>query len=260
MKYNRIYVNGCSYSCAYGLNWEKTKEFYKNNMGVEILNHLDYSYPTLLANKLNVEIVNDAIPGGSIPRMIRTTYEYLIKNENTYNKTLFILEIPPGWRDEFFSNELKRTINITIGNIHFSYDKTEEANGFNIMESLNVIKELRKYFYNFVNVEYDTFKCVTQLIGLFSYLKQNKIEFYIIDNGIFENFLKNNKIKEKYDFIKFNDMYLYDFIDAAGLTISLETGGNINDSHAGVNGNKIIAEMIYNKIKNIKIENNKNLL
>jgi hypothetical protein len=55
-----------------------------------------------------IDIVNEGESGGSITRIIRKTYEYIIKNKKDIKETLFIFEIPPGWRDEYYSNKLKR--------------------------------------------------------------------------------------------------------------------------------------------------------
>lgn len=118
--FNKIYVNGGSQCIAAGFIWNNVKDVYKEN-GVVINNHLEFSYPYILSEKLNVELVNEGSPGGSISRMIRKTYDYIFNND--VSNTLFILEVPPGWREEYFSLELNRYVNMTIGNILSAEDR-----------------------------------------------------------------------------------------------------------------------------------------
>ena len=80
MKYKMLYVNGCSFSCAGGLNWEDVKSQYKSKLNITIDNHLDFAYPNILAKKLGVDIINEGAPGGSVTRMLRKTYDYLLEN------------------------------------------------------------------------------------------------------------------------------------------------------------------------------------
>ena len=58
---------------------------------IDIDNHLDFAYPNILSKKLNVDIVNEGAPGGSVTRMLRKTYDYLLENYSTIKETLVIL-------------------------------------------------------------------------------------------------------------------------------------------------------------------------
>ena len=51
---NTLYVNGCSFSCAGGLDIDEVKELY-NDRGIKIKNHLDFAWPTLLSKKLKID-------------------------------------------------------------------------------------------------------------------------------------------------------------------------------------------------------------
>ena len=80
MKFNKIYLNGCSFSCAGGLQWPNHKKLYKERLGIDIDNHMDFAYPTLVANEYGVSLINESVSGGSINRLVRKTYEYIFKN------------------------------------------------------------------------------------------------------------------------------------------------------------------------------------
>ena len=87
-----------------------------------------------------MDLVNDSVPGASIQRVVRTTYDYIFKNKDNLKDTLFILEIPPCWRDEFYSTEYKRYFNITIGSIYSPNDDTDVASGNNPNDFRNLHK------------------------------------------------------------------------------------------------------------------------
>jgi hypothetical protein len=245
MKFNKIYANGCSFSCAGGLNWDRTKELYKQKLNIDISNHIEYAYPNVLAKKFGVSIVNDAVSGGSINRLVRTTYEYIFKNQNDLENTLFILEIPPCWRDEFYSHELGRTINITGGNIDSIKDQTDVANGYDKDDIKQIHKNITNYFYHFVDISYDTFKFNTALLGLLSYIKLNKINYLLLDSFTFYKFNKENNLPNDYNYVFFETKFMSDWIYSNGLLITNETNGEIHDAHAGVYGNLSIAEHLY---------------
>lgn len=252
MQFKKIYANGCSFTCAGGLNWDLIKSVYNQSLNIDIKNHMDYAYPNVLAKLLNVDIINDAQSGGSINRMIRTTYKYIIENKNNLTDTLFILEVPPGWRDEFYSHQLNRTINITSGNIGSVDDETDVANGYNKKDIQKIYKNITNYFYNFVDIDYDMFKFAISLIGLLSFLKLNNINYMLLDCGMFDNFNKDENLPNDYNYIWFEEMSMCNWIAYKKLSITDETNGEVNDGHAGIFGNHLIAENLYHIITNNK--------
>ncbi len=73
---NYIYANGCSYVVGAGLQ--------------------DYTRQTaihLLAEELNCEYFNNAIDGGSNQRIVRTTIDWLLENNDKWNEVLVLI----GW-------------------------------------------------------------------------------------------------------------------------------------------------------------------
>ena len=49
MSFNSIYVNGSSFSCGNGLDLIEIKKIYKEKLNIEIQNHIDFSYPNIIA-------------------------------------------------------------------------------------------------------------------------------------------------------------------------------------------------------------------
>lgn len=245
MEFNKIYVNGCSFSCGGGFNWDDVKQIYKSHLNIEILNHSDVSYPKLIAQELGFNLINHAILGGSSNRLVRTTYQYIFENINTLNNTLFLLEIPPFWRDELYSNELNRLINLTISSVHSYSDNTDYANGHDIKDLRKIHGNLTNYFYNFVDLTFEKNKMMSHLFGLISYMKLSNIKFKLIDNGDFYNFYERNNIMiDENDFVWFNKRPLCHYMNENEILIKHETDGLSRDEHLGIEGNKIVANKI----------------
>jgi hypothetical protein len=249
MNLKRIYINGGSQCIGAGFIWKEVQEIYKSK-NIEIVNHLDFAYPSILGRMLNVDVIIDGSPGGSINRMIRKTYDFLFQND--VSNTLIILEVPPGWRDEFYSLELGRYVNMTIGNILSPDDNTEVACGHNRKDLHKIHKDITNYFYNFVNDKIELDKNMINLMGLLSYLKLNKINYLLIDTGDFHYFLQRNKQPFDYNFIWFNDQTfpMWDWINKNKLKIVDETNGLSNDEHMGIEGNQLVAEKLFKIINN----------
>ena len=244
MKYKNLYVNGCSFSCGNGLDLIEIKDLYKNKLQIDIPNHLDFAYPNIFAKKYNLSITNEAVPGGSLNRMIRKTYGYIFNNTDKLKDTLFILELPPMWRDEFYSNKLDRLVNVTWGTIkHPDSDLTNIRNGYDVSDILSIHKDLENYFKNFIDVDFEEKKSMKNMLGLLSYIILNDLNYVLIDCSGFDDFLKKNGLKDDYNFLWFDNKKMHHWIDDNKLRISDELNIEI-DRHAGVKGNQIIAQIL----------------
>ena len=244
--FNKIYANGCSFTKAGGLDQYHIRQKYKKILNIDLDNdYIQYAYPNIIGKKLKVPIVNEAESGASLNRLIRTTYEYVYKNQSTISETLFILELPTMWRDEIYSNYLDRTMNINQAMI----------DGHNMHKEL--LKNLQSYFYNFVNVEFDYKKTMNNLLGLMYFLKHNNLNVILLDNSNFENFLKSNKLKHDFKFVSFEDKLMHQWFNSNKLTIADELGIDI-DKHAGIIGNEKIADIVLNYLDDNKIYKKKN--
>jgi hypothetical protein len=250
---SKIFVSGGSHCIGGGFNWEDVVNVYRTEMNINIKNRFDITYPKLVSNYFNCDVIFEGEFGGSINRMIRKTYEYIFNNDVT--NILFILEVPPGWRDEFYSNELNRNVNMTIGNILSPDDNTDVANGNDIKDLHIIHKNITNYFYNFIDYEIDKRKWMYSLVGLFSYFKLHKLKYIVIDNGDFQQFLKfQNKSEDDYNLMWFDKgNTLHNWINENKLTIKLETNNKSNDEHLGIKGHQMVAEKIINYVKENKL-------
>jgi hypothetical protein len=256
MKFDRIYVNGCSFSCAGGLQWDIHKKLYKEKLSIDIDNHMDFAYPTLIANHFNVPVINESISGGSINRLIRKTYEYIFKNIHNLKGTLIMLEIPPMWRDELWSNKLDRTLNITSGLISApDTDLTDISNGYGKHEFKKIYNEVMVYFDSFVNPDFEDKKSYNSLIGLLSFIKSLEIECIILDNSEFHHYLLKNNMRDiKFNFCFFENIQMHSWFRIKKLTIDDELNMKNIDGHAGIKGNTEISKTIINYINKIILD------
>ncbi len=248
-KFNKIYVNGCSFSCAGGLQWAEIKKLYKEKLSINIDNHLDFAYPTLVANNFNVPIDNESVSGGSINRLVRKTYEYIYKNISHIQNTLFILELPPMWRDELWSNKLDRTLNITNGLLHSpDTDLTDISNGYGRHEFKKIYNEVLVYFDSFVNPDFEDNKTFNSVVGLISFIKSLNIKYVLLDNSHFHFYLKKHNLKEEnYNICFLENVQMEKWFRLKKLTIDDELDVKM-DGHAGIEGNKQISKFLIDYI------------
>jgi hypothetical protein len=252
MGYNKIYSGGSSFSCAGGLNWGEVQNLYSTLHDIKINNHIDYAYPNLISKKNDVSIVNDSIPGGSANRMIRKTFDYIHNHQSESKTTLFLLEIPPMWRDEFYSNDFDKMFNITWGVLKNSDDNTDVANGYDKSESLLIKNDLRDYFSKFINVDFEIKKTMNNILGLLSYLKLNNIQYVLLNGFEFYTFLLKNNLKLDYNFYWIDgsiEPINISFINK-NLTITQELNDIYTDNHLGYFGNEYVANNLNEFIKN----------
>jgi hypothetical protein len=83
MQISHLVTNGCSWTYCQGLENPKTQ-----------------GWPTLLANKLGVPVVNLAVPGSGNDTIHRRTYEYFFEDLPNNNNPLYIIGWSQPWRRE----------------------------------------------------------------------------------------------------------------------------------------------------------------
>ena len=80
MDNKKLYVNGCSWTDGDVLDLAGL---------VEIGTGRNYSYPILVANKFGYNLIDESRYGGSINRIIRMCWEYIISKHNSIEDTIF---------------------------------------------------------------------------------------------------------------------------------------------------------------------------
>lgn len=257
----RLYVNGCSWTDGDVLDHKGLIQ----HLGLDGKGR-DYSYPTLVSKKLNLELIDDSRYGGSINRIIRMAWDYIIKEHNLVNHTIFIFEIPNGFRDEIYSSKYKKCFNITGGLLSNPEDKTEEGS-----EWYDIKKDVINNYYNFHNFEFFDKNESINLMSLISYIKNKGGQVYLLQpnefiyrmgryNGIFSDTILDEDIIKLQHKTFSQDSYelIQDFCKNEKLSIGDELNDGTEDTHPGITGHSILSEIVIKHIsKKIKIDNKK---
>jgi hypothetical protein len=216
----------------------------------------NYSYPGQLQKLIGsgVKIFNHGKSGYGNERMYRMAYDLIMDNIESLSEKLFIFEFSFLGRKEFYSNTLKD---------HFIVNYTILEDGANV----NGISQT--YFINH-NETYELLKNKVVPFVKETMQGENQIKTLRMNNKFFIDFLLQQKVNfllatppygKETDFkedlknkcIKYTDTEntLYGYYFRNEWTITKETNGFINDSHAGLYGNKETAKRILENIDKI---------
>ena len=230
----------------------KLKKIYKEKPFTQF----HYSYPGQLQKLIGsgVKVFNHGKSGYGNERMYRIAYDLIINNEDSLSEKLFIFEFSFLGRKEFYSNTL---------NDHFIVNYEILENGANINGISQTYFINHKETYELLKNKVIPFmKETMQGENQTKILRMNNkffIDFLLQQNVNFllatppygdENDFKQN-LKEKY--IEYTDVErtLYGYYSINKWTITEESNGFINDSHAGLYGNNQIAKRILETIDKI---------
>lgn len=122
LEITHLVTNGCSFTFGDELDDPKTQ-----------------AWPALLAKKLNLPIVNLALPGTGNDCILRRTTEYLYENSTTNSKPLVIIGWSQDWRrEEWFSDQYYIVNNYNnYGIIQFPHDKPQNHYEYALLENLS---------------------------------------------------------------------------------------------------------------------------
>jgi len=222
----------------------------------------NYSYPGNLQKLVgkDIKVYNHAKSGYGNERMYRLVYEVL-NNGKPNDEKLLLLEFSYVGRKEYYSKSIN---DYFIAN--YSFDEKGNVDYLNVAQTYfassykNVEKLLKPLVLDFMTetIDFEIQEKTMKMNNDFfiDYLLYNKINFLLttppyflqLKFGLSEK-IKNNLIEfEKYSYD------LYAFVDKNKLSITDETNGKIIDGHSGLEGNKKIAKIIFDKINNLNLK------
>ena len=263
-----IYFNGCSFTEGGGFEYGKywVREAYKKQYGFEYKSEKEVCYPTIVQNLLpNIKVINEAKSGSGAERVIRKMWEFIETHTiEQLRKTIFILEIPGAInRLDVYSNKYNEYLvgNVTYGNngniedtqtvIDWIYGPQLDEDYRN--KTRQILKEYSEYFIHPVKYDENVFR---SFFGLFQFLIQNEIQFYISGdvyfasmNTLFKQYIPN--FNEKYVLnLNINGIIHQSIVGFCGYTkttIMDEIGADIvQDGHPGFKAHKMWGESIVN--------------
>ncbi len=276
MQFNKIYLNGCSFMWGMNHSNPTTFPYFEETKDIDTSHGTHYNGQTQFNNydwvrqKYNIagrlkehytdiDIIDQSIYGGSLKRVVRKTYNWIINNYESAKDTLFILEWPVGVRNEMYVPMQNRYVNYTS-----NFDNFDGIDPYIHRVMIN------EYAPNFFSEGILFIEDLHAIIGLLSLIKQVGGKYLLLLDEfpidkysdetlkyINENRIKNLLNEFVYPYIiKFNhtekqnikSMIEY-YRDYEKATFTNDTNGNLMDDHNSLRGTKLITEQI---IKNIK--------
>lgn len=264
-KIKDIYCFGTSYTAGGGFEFHKDSKLvslYKK-LGIELIQN-NFSWPGLLQPLISdkIKVHNLAKSGYGNERIYRKTLDVIESKYGNVDDSLFIFEFSGLGRKEYFFNEIDDYV---ICN--YNFDETETANALmhgiangyfedtpEMKRLLNDNEELfKKFMEKTINFKNQHIIYERNLLMFLSFLESNNIN-YLINGNVFLNpkigknlpDFSNKLLLFPNDTDKLGDFVQY--FNSHDLSLHTETRGVIKDGHCGYVGNKIISEMIYNKL------------
>ena len=242
------------------MNREKNTEL-KKFYTEEPFTKENYSYPGNLQKLVgkDVKVYNHAKSGYGNERMYRLAYDVL-NNGTPNNEKLLLLEFSIVGRKEYYSKSIN---DYFIANYSFdengNIDYLDVAQTYFVSSYKNVEKLLKPLVYDFMieTIDFDIQQKTMKMNNDFfiDYLFHNNINFLLTSPPYFlePRFGLNDKIKN--NLIEFDEFIydLYYFVERNRLRIRDETNNEILDGHAGLEANKKIAKIIFDKINNLNL-------
>lgn len=109
-----LYTNGCSHTAAAEAVVPACFAADDGRHGIDRRPHpinLAASWCSHVANTLDMQLVCEAESGGSNPRILRTTREWLARNQDQNNNVLMILQWTTWEREEWYHNDTWYQVN-----------------------------------------------------------------------------------------------------------------------------------------------------
>lgn len=272
-----LYANGSSVSAGGGFEpIEKrtdVRPFYEKK-GIKLPdNQFECSYPYFVSKELNLKLINEAKSGSGIDRLVRTTLDWILDNENIVDQTIFLLEPQTGirldwfvfeWQDYGVLNAHKNgdgEYPFTLVKEYFEDDIDEQ-----VKWNLKYKSAIDGYFSNFYDPKEQHKSECRKLLMLLEFMNSRKIDYLISVPSYLQfgyNELFRNIIPEKYNlFYAFKNAInrasapnegttgptcVWEYARYSELLIYNETESK--DNHIGYKGNKIVADVIVDYIK-----------
>ena len=259
-----LYANGSSITAGGGFEpiqyRTEVREKYKEK-GIDLPEtQLECSYPYFLSKKLGLTCINDAKSGSGIDRMIRTTFDWILKNPDKIEHTLFVFEPQIGIRLDWYVKEWK---DYGIVNAHLNergeYPFTLVKDWFsdNIDEQVKWNEKYESSITPYLNNFYDHdvyFRLeYSKLIFFISYLNQTDLDYLLsiphqIDWDLVQELEKVTPQENQINTI-LDGLELWQYGQSKSILISDEV--EFDDNHLGFFGNQQIAEKISKSLPEV---------
>lgn len=256
-----IYCFGSSNTAGGGFEFDSS---YVDKTFKSMYSHLEeemspfnFSWPGQLQKLLgnSVKVYNLAKQGRGNQRTERLVYDIIKSNDFVKDETLFLVEPTTTGRDEIFSKELNDylVLNYNFTDTDFSFTWVARDYIYESESDKEYINNNIEFFKTFI----DKFKSVkdemdkiTRSTDFFlNYLENQSINYLLTSTPPF--FIDYNESKSiEYgdgEYFSKNKCFI-DFTYSNKMTIKDETNGFSEDLHSGFKSNKLVANIIFNRL------------
>jgi len=251
-----LYTNGTSITAGGGFEEyefrQDVRDAYKQKDITLPDTQRECSYPYFISKGLNLELINESKSGSGINRLIRTTQKWIEENKDKVDETIFLLEVQPGIRLDWYVKEWK---DYGILNAHKNsegkYPFTLVKDWFkdNIEEQVEWNQKFEQsidgYFDNFFDEDEQYHSQAFAIVCFVSYLNNKNIDYLI-------SYEKNNistfgdeldklvPYEKNLDNVFDGSVWSYAQKNKMLISDECENG----DNHIGYNGNQFVANKI----------------
>ena len=228
----------------------------------EELTPFNFSWPGQLQKLLgdSVKVINLAKQGRGNERTERLLYNIINFKDFNKDETLFLLEITATGRDELFSKDLNDyvVLNYNFLQDDFSFTATAKDYIYQTEKDVEYLENYNDFFetfiYKFKSVNDEMEKLTRRVDFLLTYLENNSINFLLSSPPAFFINYNESKLIEYGDgkYFSKNKCFI-DFTYLNKMTIKDETNGLSEDLHSGFKANKLVANIIFNKLVESKL-------
>ncbi len=191
-------------------------------------------FSTIVANKLKTDVKNLSVSRGSNSFILETLFNEINSNKNEIYVVIFSMFSRVYWN----YNIDKKKYNLNS----FDTNWPPYINNSEMQNLADTYKNYSEFIYN-ENIEKENIINQVKLLDSFSKSKNSKIYWSSWDDF--------DELKMATDnCITFDNSFLYKFVDKNELQIHHHTNYKVNDNHFSTIGNEVIADIIYNTIKN----------
>ena len=265
-KIKKIYCFGSSNTAGGGFEFDSlyVDETFKSmysHLGEE-MTPFNFSWPGQLQKLLgnSVKVYNLAKQGRGNQRTERLIYDIIKSDDFVKDETLFLIEPTTTGRDEIFSKELNDylVLNYNFTDTDFSFTWVARDYIYESETDKEYINNNIEFFKTFI----DKFKSVkdemdktTRSIDFFlNYLENQSINYLLTSLPPFFIDYDESKSIEYGDggYFSKNKCFI-DFTYLNKMTIKDETNGFSEDLHSGFKSNKLVANIVFNKLVENKL-------
>jgi hypothetical protein len=250
-----LYTNGCSWTFGDGVS-EHPGFPRTHNATIDYENMKNYAWPSVLANKLGYEVVNDSIAGGSNVRIVRTTVDFIMNYPKENYQDLVIII---GWttveRDEIYIDHDTMPGWIRFNAGHEFTNKEQFSDKRFTKDDLKTLDEYRRIYMTYMYNHRINLKKYIQQKFILSNLLENLGIKYIFFDALPPEWISNDEAQSPEMANYFEELKLIKtpyYLEQSFLNFCKDNNIILSSClHPMIDGHILWAEYMYNELNTL---------